>query len=216
MFCIDEDIDTLVDQLMRCKYTRVPLWSGNQDNIVGVLHISDLLKTLKRSENIEEINIMEIASEPWFIPENKDLLDQLQSFRQRHAHFAIVVDEYGSFMGVITLEDIIEEIVGDIMDEHDSADVSDVGVKTQDDGSYLVNGTVNVRDLNREIGTKFRNDIAATVAGLIINSIGIIPETGQSFVLQGHKFEILKRQRNQVTLLRIKKLYEDGEEEEGP
>jgi Mg2+/Co2+ transporter CorB len=213
MFCVDEDIDTLVDQIMKCRYTRVPLWSGNQDNIVGVLHISDLLKTLKKSENIEEINIMEITSEPWFIPENKDLLDQLQSFRQRHAHFAIVVDEYGSFMGIITLEDIIEEIVGDIMDEHDNADVADVGIRQQEDGSYLVNGTVNVRDLNREIGTKFRNDIAATVAGLIINSIGIIPETGQTFVLQGHKFEILKRQRNQVTLLKIKKLYEDGEED---
>jgi Mg2+/Co2+ transporter CorB len=211
MFCVDEDIDTLIDQIMKCKYSRVPLWSGNQENIVGILHISDLLKTLKRSASIDEINIMEIASEPWFIPENKDLLDQLQSFRQRHAHFALVVDEYGSFMGIITLEDIIEEIVGDIMDEHDNVELADVGIKHQEDGSYLVKGTVNIRDLNRDLSAKFKSDIASTVAGLIINSVGIIPETGQTFILQGYKFEILKRQRNQVTLLKISKLYSTEE-----
>jgi Mg2+/Co2+ transporter CorB len=214
MFCVDEDIDTLVDQIMKCQYTRVPLWSGNQDNIVGVLHISDLLKALKRSENVEDIKIMEIAAEPWFIPENKDLLDQLQSFRQRHAHFAIVVDEYGSFMGIITLEDIIEEIVGDIMDEHDDADVMGNGIKQQEDGSYLVNGTVNIRDLNRELATKFRGDIAATAAGLVINSVGIIPDIGQTFIINGHKFEILKRQRNQITLLKIKKIYEEEDDDD--
>jgi Mg2+/Co2+ transporter CorB len=211
MFCIDEDINTLVDKIMKCPYTRLPLWSGNNDNIVGVLNVGDLLKTLKRSENIEGIDIMSIATEPWFIPENKDLLDQLQSFRQRHEHFAIVVDEYGSYMGIITLEDIIEEIVGDIKDEHDEIDSTTSGIKQQPDDTYLVTGTTNIRDLNRELSTKFKCDIAATTAGLVINSVGIIPEIGQTFVLYGYKFEILKKQRNQITLLKITKLYNEDD-----
>ncbi|MDR3224449.1 MAG: CNNM domain-containing protein [Holosporales bacterium] len=207
MFCADESIDTLVDRVMDCPFTRVPLWSGEQDNIVGVLHANDFLKAIKRCSSIEDLNVLEIARKPWFIPENKDLLDQLQDFKQRHEHFAVVVDEYGSFMGIITLEDILEEIVGNIEDEHDVAAVA--GIRQQLDGSYVVDGSVNIRDLNREIDSKFKSDMAATVAGLVINSVGIIPEIGQTFVLHGYKFDILKRQRNQVTLLKVSTLSEN-------
>jgi Mg2+/Co2+ transporter CorB len=210
MFCADEDINILVNRVMDCPYTRIPLWSGEQDNIVGVLHATDILKAVKKSKSLEELSVMDIALKPWFIPENKDLLDQLQEFRQKHAHFAIVVDEYGSFMGIITLEDVIEEIVGDIEDEHDI--VSLTGIRPQLDGSYIVDGAVNVRDLNRELNSRFSGDIAATVAGLVINSVEIIPDVGQTFVLYGYRFKVLKRQRNQVTLLRIEKTEENAEE----
>jgi Mg2+/Co2+ transporter CorB len=206
MLCADDNINKLIDQIMNCPFTRIPLWSKNQDNIVGVLHVKDLLKATRKNTPIDSINVMDIALKPWFIPENKDLLDQLQSFKARHEHFAMVVDEYGCFMGIITLEDIIEEIVGDIEDEHDIA--SFAGIRKQNDESHIVDGVVNVRDLNREIGSDFRGDIAATVAGLVINSIGIIPEVGQVFVLYGYKFEILKRHRSQVTLLKVTKLTE--------
>jgi Mg2+/Co2+ transporter CorB len=204
MFCADEDIDTLVDQVMNCPFTRIPLWSGDQDNIVGVLHITDLLKAIKKSKSIDEVKVMDIILKPWFIPENKVLLDQLQDFKQKHEHFAIVVDEYGSFMGIITLEDIIEEIVGNIEDEHDI--ISLTGIRKQENDSYIVDGTANIRDLNRETGLRFRGDMGSTIAGLVINSVGIIPEVGQTFILYGYKFEILRRQRNQVTLLKITKV----------
>lgn len=204
MMCADEPVTQLVERIMTCPFTRIPLWSKNRDNIVGVLHVKDLLKALKRTDEKDSINVLDIALAPRFIPENKDLLAQLQSFKTNHEHFALVVDEYGSFMGIVTLEDIIEEIVGNIEDEHDV--VSQNGIREQENGSYIVDGSVNVRDLNREIRSDFRSDIAATVAGLIINSVGIIPEVGQTFVLYGYKFEILKRQRVQITLVRITKL----------
>jgi Mg2+/Co2+ transporter CorB len=204
MLCADDGINKLIDQIMNCPFTRIPLWSKNQDNIVGVLHVKDLLKAIRKNTSIDNIKIMDITLKPWFIPENKDLLDQLQSFKTKREHFAMVVDEYGCFMGIITLEDIIEEIVGDIEDEHDIASLS--GIRKQDDESYIVDGIVNIRDLNREIGSDFRGDIAATAAGFVINSIGVIPEIGQVFILYGYRFEILKRHRSQVTLLKITKL----------
>lgn len=211
MMCADEPLSQLVEKMMTCPFTRIPLWSQNRDNIVGVLHVKDLLKALKRTEEKDSINVLDIALAPRFIPENKDLLAQLQSFKTNHEHFALVVDEYGSFMGIVTLEDIIEEIVGNIEDEHDV--VAQNGIRKQDNGSYIVDGSVNVRDLNREISSDFRSDIAATVAGLVINSIGVIPEVGQTFVLYGYKFEILKRQRAQIILVRITKLREKSDTE---
>ncbi len=211
MLCADENISNLVEQIMNCPFTRIPLWSGNTDNIVGILHVKDLMKAIKKDPELKNLNILDIVLEPWFIPENKDLLDQLQSFKVKHEHFALVVDEYGSFMGIITLEDIIEEIVGDIEDEHDVNPWN--GIRKQDNNSYIVDGAVNIRDLNREIGSNFRNDIAATVAGLVINSIGIIPEVGQTFILYGYKFEILKRHRIQVTLIKITKLPQEEDAE---
>ncbi len=211
MMCADEPISQLVERIMSCPFTRIPLWSQNRDNIVGVLHVKDLLKALKRKDEKDDINVLDIALAPRFIPENKNLLDQLQSFKTNHEHFALVVDEYGSFMGIVTLEDIIEEIVGNIEDEHDV--VAQNGIRKQEDGSFIVDGSVNIRDLNREINTDFRIDIASTLAGFVINSVGIIPEIGQTFVLYGYKFEILKRQRVQITLIRISKLDEKIENE---
>lgn len=201
--CMDDDINNIVEKVMNCPFTRIPLWSGNQDNIIGILHVKDFLKAIRES-GIENIKLIDIALKPCFIPENKALLDQLQSFKKRHEHFALVIDEYGSFLGIITLEDIIEEIVGDISDEHDV--VSTSGVRQQEDGSYIVNGSINIRDLNREIESNFKTENAATIAGLVINAIEIIPEVGQAFIVYGYKFEILKKYKNQITLLKLTKI----------
>src|SRR3546814_8782693 len=147
-----------------------------------------------------DLKIVEIANDPWFIPDTSTLLDQLQAFRERREHFAAVVDEYGSFMGVVTLEDILEEIVGDILDEHD---VAVAGVRVQGDGSYVVGGTVTIRDLNREFGWSLPDEEASTVAGLVLHEARRIPEVGQEFMFHGFRFRILRRQRNQITLLRL-------------
>lgn len=204
MICADKPIDEIIDQVLNCPFTRIPLWRGNPDNIIGILHAKDFLKALKTTPVVTQINIEQILLKPHFIPETKDLLDQLQSFKSTHEHFAIVVDEYGGVMGILTLEDIIEEIVGEISDEHDVTTIQNI--RKQSDNSYIVNGCVNIRDLNREINSKFKCDNASTIAGLVINSIGIIPDIGQKFLLFGYKFEILKKYRNQITLIRVTQL----------
>ena len=206
MLSIDQPLEELVNKVLNCPFTRIPLWKGNPDNIIGILHVKDFLKAF-RTTVVSELDIEKIMLKPHFIPETKDLLAQLQSFKSTHEHFAIVVNEYGGLMGILTLEDIIEEIVGDISDEHDITSINDI--RPQPDGSYVVNGSTNIRDLNREIDSKFKIEDASTIAGLVINSVGIIPNVGQIFILYGYKFEILKRYRNQVTLLRITKLEEN-------
>ena len=155
---------------------------------------------LFRSGDLDALEIDGITADPWFVPESTTLFDQLQAFRRRHEHFALVVDEYGSLMGIITLEDVIEEIVGEITDEHD---IASVGMRPQRDGSYLIYGDVTVRDLNRRFEWTLPDQEAATIAGLIIHEAKIIPEIGQIFVFHGFRFEIVRRQRNQITLIRV-------------
>jgi Mg2+/Co2+ transporter CorB len=144
---------------------------------------------------------------PWFIPATTTLLEQLNAFRARREHFAMVVDEYGSIMGALTLEDILEEIVGDIRDEHD---VQVAGVRTQPDGSYLIDGSVTLRDLNREFDWSLPDDKASTVAGLVLVEARTIPVPGQKFLFHGFRFEVLRRARNQLTLIRITPPRADG------
>jgi Mg2+/Co2+ transporter CorB len=191
----------IVNQVLAGPYTRVPLWRDNPDNIVGVLHAKELLRAVRAHEgDLSTLDTGEVASPPWFIPETTSLLAQLQAFRDRHEHFAVVVDEYGSLKGVVTLEDIIEEIVGDIKDEHD---VSVSGVRPQSDGSLIVAGQVTIRDLNREFEWRLPDEEASTIAGLVLHEARRIPEVGQTFLFHGFRFEILRRHRNQVALLRI-------------
>ena len=201
MIDADLPIDTLIQQVTQAAYTRLPLWRGQPDNIVGLLHSKALLRAIQANEgNHAAINLNEIAATPWFIPESTSLLDQLQEFRQRREHFSLVVDEYGSFLGIVTLEDIIEEIVGDISDEHD---VQTAGVRPQPDGSYIVDGGVTLRDLNRDYDWTLPDEDAATIAGLLLHESRMIPDVGQVFLFHGFRFEVLRRLRNQITSVRI-------------
>ena len=186
------------------EHTRLPLYRGEPENIVGVLHAKDLLRAVVAAEESgEEIDIAAITREAWFIPETTKLKDQLNAFLKRRAHFALVVDEYGALQGLVTLEDILEEIVGEIEDEHDEA-IS--GVRRDADGWVHVDGDVTVRDLNRAMDWALPDERAVTVAGLVIHEAQTIPEPGQVFQFHGHRFEILRRQRNQITSLRISPL----------
>lgn len=201
MIDIDQSNSALIDQALNSGYTRIALYKDQPDNIVGVLHAKQLLRAIRAHvENIDEIDIVGSASPPWFIPESTNLLDQLNAFRERREHFALVVDEYGSLMGVVTLEDIIEEIVGEVFDEYD---ISVPGVRPQSDGSFIVNGSVTIRDLNREFDWHLPDEEAVTVAGLILHEAAQIPDVGQVFTFHGLRFEVLRRQRNQITSVRI-------------
>lgn len=200
---LDADLPAsrIVDEALSSPYTRIPLWRGQPDNVVAVLHAKELARAVRAHEgDLDALEIDKVASDPWFVPESTTLLHQLQAFRRRHEHFALVVDEYGSLMGIITLEDVIEEIVGEITDEHDV--VLD-GVLPQRDGSCLVDGGVTVRDLNRRFEWSLPDQEAATIAGLVIAEAKIIPEIGQIFVFHGFRFEILRRQSNRLTRIRI-------------
>ena len=191
-------------ELMRSQYTRVPIWKDEPENIVGVLHTKDLLQALSRAGwDIGKLDIMKSAIEPWFVPDTTSLKDQLNQFLKRKAQMALVVDEYGEVQGLITLEDILEEIVGQITDEHDQPDSH---IRLQSDGTVNVDGTVAIRDLNRHMDWDLPDDEATTIAGLVIHEAQTIPEPGQVFTFHGYRFEILRKSRNKITAIRVKPL----------
>ncbi len=197
----DQAPEKIVEEVLASAYTRLPLWRGDQDNIIGVLHAKALLRAVQASGGkVEDLDVVALALPPWFVPDTTTLLAQLRAFRARREHFALVVDEYGALRGVVTLEDILEEIVGDIEDEHDTGIE---GIKAEADGSYVVDGTVTIRDLNRECGWRLPDDVAATIAGLVLHEARRIPEPGQVFVFHGFRFEVLERQRNHIRLLKV-------------
>ncbi len=199
----DEKMTDIVDQVLKSGKTRVPVWKKDQDNIIGILHAKNLFQALQQYDgNAEKIKLESILSDPWFVPDTRPLEDQLNAFLRRKSHFAIVVDEYGELQGLITLEDIIEEIVGDINDEFDS--VSN-GVRKQKDGSYMIDGAVPLRDLNRATDWNLPDEEATTLAGLIIHEARMIPDAGQAFTFHGFRFEILKKRRQQLTVIKVNK-----------
>ena len=197
MRTIDADLAPvqIVREVLSSSFTRMPLWRERPDNFVGVLHSKDLLRALDAAGGeAAKINIDDIMSTPWFVPEATTLEDQLEAFLKRKTHFALVVDEFGEVMGLVTLEDILEEIVGDIRDEHDLAVQ---GVRPQSDGSVLIDGAVPVRDLNRVMAWNLPDEEATTIAGLVIH------EAGQVFTFHGFRFEVMRKIRNRITALRV-------------
>lgn len=201
MINADEPFEEIVQQALESPYSRLPLYRERIDNIIGVIHVKWLVREMKKRDGrTTDINLEELAVEPWFVPENTTLYDQLQAFRERREHFALVVDEYGDYQGIVTLEDILEEIVGEIDDE---SDITMAGVRKQPNGSYVVQGTVTIRDLNRELDWALPDKEYSTIAGLILYESQCIPEPGQSFIFHGFRFDVMRRQRNQITLVRI-------------
>jgi len=201
MIDADQTEEQIVQEMLRSSFTRVPLYRGDVENIIGVLHARDLLRALAEGSDADTIDMDILMREPWFVPETTTLLEQLNAFRARREHFALVVDEYGALMGLVTLEDILEEIVGEISDEHDV--VRTGRVRRNASGSYQVDGGVTVRDLNRQLDWNLPEDDAATVAGLLIHDAKRIPKVGESFHFHGFRFEVMRRQRHRINSLRI-------------
>jgi Mg2+/Co2+ transporter CorB len=197
----DLSSEEIVREVLSSPYTRMPLWSGSQENIVGVLHAKDLLRALDAvGGDASRLKVEAIALETWFVPDTTSLRDQLKAFLAKKTHFALVVDEYGEVMGLVTLEDILEEIVGDIKDEHD---LSVQGVRPQPNGSVNVDGSVPIRDLNRAMDWNLPDEEATTIAGLVIHEAQAIPDTGQIFTFHGFRFQVLRKSRNRITAVRI-------------
>ena len=195
-----QPMNAIVSHMLAAPYTRLPVFRGDPDNVLGVVHAKDLFRAINAAGGVETVTIESVMTPPWFIPETTTLFDQLQAFRARHEHFAMVVDEYGALLGIVTLEDIIEEITGDIEDEHDAIKR---GVVTREDGSLVVRGEVPIRDLNREYAWGLPEDVAITIAGLVLHEARRIPEVGQTYAFYGFRFEILKREGTRIAELRI-------------
>ena len=209
----DQPPEEIMREVIASPYTRMPLWRGEQENIVGVLHAKDFLRALDAvGGDAKKLAIADIALPPWFVPNTTDLKEQLEAFLKRKTHFALVVDEYGVVMGLVTLEDILEEIVGDIKDEHD---VQLAGLRQNPDGSVSVDGSLPVRDLNRVMDWNLPDEEATTVAGLVIHAARLIPEPGQAFSFYGFRFEILRKQRNRITSIKVSKLARDLADDSG-
>ncbi len=204
----DDPIETIITEILASHHTRIPVWKDTNDNFVGVVHTKDLVRAIRDADrDFSKINIMKVATKPWFVPDTTTLQDQLNAFLRRKAHIAIVVDEYGDVQGLITLEDILEEIVGDIADEHD---IDMQGVRPQPDGSILVDGSVPIRDLNRALDWNLPDAEATTIAGLVIHETQSIPKEKQAYTFHGKRFTIIKREKNRITKLRIRPI-EDPE-----
>lgn len=209
MLDIDQPVEQLVETALTSPHTRLPLWQREPENIVGILHVRDLARALHGAGgDSSKIDIASLKREPWFVPETTELFDQLNAFRTKREHFALVVDEYGALMGVVTLEDILEEIVGEIEDEHDLAPQAQFTLDA--DGSVVVDGATGIREINRALDWDLPDEEAVTIAGLVIHEAQAIPEPGQRFRFHGVQFDIIERRRNQITKVKLTPL---GEEE---
>ncbi len=198
-----DPVEEIVERIIASSHTRFPVYRDDPENIVGVLNAKDLLRTLiQQRGSLKNIDIMALATQPWFVPDTTTLQEQLDAFRERRGHFALVVDEYGVLQGLVTLEDILEEIFGGLAEEHKQSSSSD-GIRKQADGSYNIDGWISIRDLNRELEWSLPDEEATTIAGLVIHEARVIPEVGHVFSFYGFKFEVLRRQRNQIMALRI-------------
>jgi Mg2+/Co2+ transporter CorB len=201
MLDADEPPRDIIDAVLAAGVTRLPLWRGSPDNVIGVLHAKEVWRALHAAHgDVAKLDIAALAKPPWYVPDTMPLAEQLKAFRHRKTPFALVVDEYGELEGLVTLQDIVAEIVGDISDEHD---VMVPGVRPLPDGSVNVDGAVPVRDLNRAMDWNIPDDEATTIAGVVIHESRSIPEPGQSFTFHGFRFHVLRKTRNRITALRV-------------
>ena len=198
-----DDVEDILRFILTSPHTRHPVYQDSPENIIGVLHVKSLLLALQdvdETHPLSKLNVKDIAQDPYFVPETTYLFEQLQAFRKRREHFALVIDEYGVFQGIVTLEDILEEIVGDIDDE---TDIALEGCTAQADGSWLVDGAVTIRDLNRILEWELPDDKASTIAGLVLMEARIIPSEKQEFRFHGIRFTVLEREGTRLTKFRL-------------
>jgi len=217
MLDADAAPDELLEACLASSHSRLPLFHGGRDSIVGVVHARDLFREIHRlrqsAEGLAEFSVRTIASGPWFVPESRSLADQLRAFQSRKQQLALVVDEFGDFQGVVTLEDVVEDIVGDIVDEHDR---ETPGVSPTGDGGFVVDGSATIRELNRLQRWRLPDEDATTIAGLVIHEAGAIPSTGQEFDFHGFRFQVLECKRNRLLRLLVRPLRESNGKQLAP
>ena len=209
---IEQSLDKILKKAFEINHSKIPLWKRNEDNIVAILNMRTLIQVLHNNHgNFNKITLEEFTSPPWFVPSSNTLKSQLTAFRKKKEKFAIVIDEYGALMGMITMEDILEEIVGDLEQKEDNRNKlnrTKLRITKFKDGSHKIPGELSVRDINRKLDWELPEDDenASTLAGLLIARVERIPEEGEEFEFDNFKFKVLKVEENQVEYLRVKKL----------
>ena len=204
---IEQNLDKILKRAFEINHSKIPLWRGDEDNIVGILNMRKLITTLHNNHgDVSKLNLKEFTSAPWFVPSSNTLKSQLVAFRKKKEKFAIAIDEYGALMGVITLEDILEEIVGDLDEEDDNQ--TKLSISRSQDGSYKISGELPVRDINRKLNWNLPEDDedTATLAGLLVSRIEKIPEEKEQFEFDGFKFKVLRVRKNRILFLRVSRV----------
>ena len=196
---LDDNIRDIETQLRNSQHTRLPVWKGNINNMIGVLHMRNAVKVLAQ-DSFNKAELMQITREPYFVPETAQLHNQLFHFQSEQRRIAIVVDEYGEVQGIATLEDILEEIVGDF-----TSDVSTTSqdVTPQDDGSFIIDGTMTIRELNKALGFALPIGGPKTFSGLIIETLEAIPDNSVCLKIDNYQIEILKVKTNTIASAKI-------------
>ncbi|MGF6375558.1 putative hemolysin [Clostridiales Family XIII bacterium PM5-7] len=212
---INDSTDEYLDQLMELRYSRIPVCEGERDNIIGILHIKDYLIKARES-GFDKVDIKSILRKPYFVPETKNIDALYFELQKEKQHIAILIDEYGGFGGIVTLEDIIEEVMGDIDDEYDEAEHI---IEKIDDNNYYVDGNVSLSDLNEEININLESDNSETIGGFIIDILGEIPEDGdenREVTFEHYVLTILsvKERRIEKVKLHINPIEDEQDEEE--
>lgn len=208
---IDDPVSKIAAFAANSNHTRIPLWQGSSDKIVGILHAKDLFKaTQNHKGDLDDLDIKAIIREPWYVPETNTLKNQLLAFRENRKHFALVVDEFGGLSGLVTLEDILEEVVGEIEDEHDHPELPTINKNK--DGSYEVDGDVTLRDLKKILNWSFPDDDATTLAGLVMQLAQCIPDESAIFEMEDFMFQVIEKNENQLTRIKVRQTISDEEE----
>jgi len=200
---VETPVPEILDFLRKTPYSRIPLWESRRDNIVGILHIKKAIQLIDAWRKDKKTNVRDFCTKPWFVLKSVSLLDQLAAFRKRKEHFAIVVDEYGDIQGVVTLEDLLEEVVGDIADESDLPADSGLRWHLLPDGSYRLNGNATIRDINRAFHWHLPDDQATTLAGYVMYAAEQIPHVGQQFNIDGWFYTVRHKIGNRLTQIDV-------------
>ena len=197
-------IPEVIKFVTQTPYSRIPVYQGRRDNIVGVLHTKAVMKMMPIFYGHKHsLQLLDYCTKPWYVLNTTSLLDQLLAFKKRREHFAIIVDEYGDWEGILTLEDLLEEIVGDISDETDKLEESIFQWERTPNGGYLLNGSTTIRDINRHFHWGLSDEDAATLAGYVMYYLERIPNKGQMFEINGWTFVIHEKVHNHLSKIEV-------------
>lgn len=196
----EESIRDVAELIISTGHSRIPIYSGNRDNIIGILHAKDLLEHLL-DNNERDKPAAGMMREPFFVPETKNVLDLLQEFRSKKQHLAVILDEYGGTAGLVSIEDVLEQIVGDIEDEHDAPRKEEISY--QDDGSYLIAGRAFLEDLSETLPISISSEEVDTIGGYLTHLAGRVPEQGEQFTVEGATFIIEDSDVKQIHSVRL-------------
>ncbi len=191
----DTSIAKAVELVVASGHSRIPIYKENRDNIVGVVYAKDLLRELMHREHIDK-SVAGVMRAPFFVPETKNALELLQEFKAKKTHLAVILDEYGGTSGIVTIEDVLEQIVGDIEDEHDAPKEDEI--RLQPDGSVVLSGRAYLDDMNAALGLKLESDEVDTIGGHISHILGRVPAPGEEFVMENRSFKVLEADAKQI------------------